>query len=45
MINIKNITDLAKHIINYIVIVINNCYQTVVGKVFYLIIINARNIF
>lgn len=43
--NIENAAGLAKHTINYIVITITNCYQTAVGKAFYLIITNTKNTF
>lgn len=45
MMNIENAIALAKCVINYIVIAITNCYQTVVSKALYLITTNIRDIF
>lgn len=43
--NIKDIAGLVKYIINCIAIAITNCYLIAVGKTFYLIITNTRDIF
>lgn len=45
MINIEDAKGLAKLVINYIVIIIINCYQTIVSKIFYLIKIDIRDTF
>ena len=42
MITIKNAVGLAKHAINCIVIIITNCYTTVMGKVSYFITIGIE---
>lgn len=45
IIKIKSAIGLAKHVINYRVIPITNCYQIVIGKVCYLIIIAIKIFF
>lgn len=45
MMNIKDVTGLVKRAINCIIIVITNCYQTIVSKAFYLITTNTKIFF
>ena len=43
--DIEDLVSLAKRAINCIVITIINCYQIIVGKAFYLILTNTKDIF